>query len=170
MTWGTSVQEFATTPLAILPAVFFATLPPLLEELGWRGYALDRLQLNWSALTASLILGVVWSVWHLPLFFIEGSFQHDSIGFGTAGFWLFTVGIVALSPVFTWVYNHTARSILVVILLHGWINFTAETIEVADVFYYGSWILLATLLVVIWGPKTLTRANDVPHPPLGDER
>jgi len=43
-------------PLAILPALFFATLPPILEELGWRGYALDRLQLKWSALSASLIL------------------------------------------------------------------------------------------------------------------
>ncbi|MFC7174994.1 type II CAAX prenyl endopeptidase Rce1 family protein [Haloplanus litoreus] len=53
-------------PLAILPALFFATLPPILEELGWRGYALDRLQLKWSVLSASLILGVVWALWHLP--------------------------------------------------------------------------------------------------------
>jgi len=59
-------------PLAILPALFFATLPPILEELGWRGYALDRLQLKWSALSASLILWVVWALWHLPLFFIQG--------------------------------------------------------------------------------------------------
>jgi membrane protease YdiL (CAAX protease family) len=73
-TLGEGVREFSVNPLAILPALFFATLPPILEELGWRGYALDRLQLNWSALSASLILGVVWAVWHLPLFFIEGSF------------------------------------------------------------------------------------------------
>jgi uncharacterized protein len=169
-TWGEGVQEFGVTPLSILPALFFATLPPLLEELGWRGYALDRLQLNWSALSASLILGVVWAVWHLPLFFVEGSFQAESVGFGTAGFWLFMIGIVALSVAFTWVYNHTARSILGIILLHGWINFTAETIEVAEIFYYPHWVLLAVLLVVIWGPRTLTNAEDVPHPPLRAER
>lgn len=74
ITRSEGVREFGVNPLAILPALFFATLPPILEELGWRGYALDRLQLNWSALGASLLLGVVWAVWHLPLFFIEGSF------------------------------------------------------------------------------------------------
>jgi len=59
LAWGEGVTEFGVNPLAILPALFFATLPPILEELGWRGYALDRLQLKWSALSASLILGVV---------------------------------------------------------------------------------------------------------------
>ncbi|WP_440771810.1 CPBP family glutamic-type intramembrane protease [Natronorubrum sp. DTA28] len=170
LVWGEGVREFGTNPAAILPALFFATLPPILEELGWRGYALDRLQLHWSALSASLILGVVWSLWHLPLFFIPGSFQHDMVGFGTIGFWLFTIGIVALSPAFTWVYNHTARSILGIILLHGWVNFTAETLEVADPAYYLHWILLAVLLTVIWGPKALRRDDDVPHPPPGSER
>lgn len=168
--WGEGIAEFGENPLAILPALFFATLPPILEELGWRGYALDRLQSNWSALSASLILGAVWAVWHLPLFFVEGSFQAESIGFGTRGFWLFMIGIVALSVAFTWVYNHTARSVFGIILFHGWINFTAETIEVADVFYYGTWVLLAVLLVVLWGPKTLTDAEAVPSPPLPARR
>ncbi|MFD1646000.1 CPBP family intramembrane glutamic endopeptidase [Haloarchaeobius litoreus] len=164
-TLGAGVQEFAVNPLAILPSLFFATLPPLLEELGWRGYALDRLQLNWSALSASLILGVVWAVWHLPLFFVGGSFQAESVGFGTPGFWLFMVGVVALSVAFTWVYNHTARSILAIILFHGWVNFVSEAIEVGDVFYYGHWVLLAVLVTAIWGAKTLTSADEVPRPP-----
>jgi membrane protease YdiL (CAAX protease family) len=163
--FGEGVREFGVNPLSILPALFFATLPPILEELGWRGYALDRLQLNWSALSASLILGVVWAAWHLPLFFVEGSFQAESVGFGTMGFWLFMVGIVALSGVFTWVYNHTSRSILAIILLHGWVNFVSETIEVGDLSYYSHWVLLAVLLTVVWGAKTLTNAEDVPRPP-----
>lgn len=167
--WGEGVREFATSPLAILPALFFATLPPILEELGWRGYALDRLQANHSALGASLILGVVWSAWHLPLFFIEGTFQ-QGLGVGTPAFWLFLVGIVLLSVVFTWVYNHTARSVLGVILLHGWVNFTAETVEVADPAYYLAWILAAALVAVVWGPETLTGADDVPRPPAPDAR
>ncbi|ELY66006.1 CPBP family intramembrane glutamic endopeptidase [Natronococcus jeotgali] len=164
-TWGQGVQEFGVNPLAILPALFFATLPPLLEELGWRGYALDRLQMNWSALTASVLLGVVWAVWHLPLFFVAGSFQREEVGFATLGFWLFMIGIVALSVVFTWVYNHTSRSILGIILLHGWINFVSETIEVGDVFYYVHWVFLAVILTAIWGAATLTNTDEVPRPP-----
>lgn len=164
-TLGEGAQEFGVNPLAILPAVFFATLPPILEELGWRGYALDRLQLNRSALSASLILGAVWAVWHLPLFFIEGTFQAENVGFGTMGFWLFMIGVVALSVIFTWVYNHTSRSIIGIVLLHGWINFTAETIEVGDVFYYSHWVLLAVLITAIWGAKSLTNAEEAPRPP-----
>jgi membrane protease YdiL (CAAX protease family) len=163
--WGEGVTEFGVNPLAILPALFFATLPPILEELGWRGYALDRLQLKWSAVSASLILGVVWALWHLPLFFIEGSFQHDAVGFATTGFWLFMAGIVALSFAFTWIYNNTERSILGIIVLHGWVNFTAEVIVVPDPLYYGLWFVLAGAIVALWGAKTMTTADEVPHPP-----
>ncbi|WP_080506223.1 CPBP family intramembrane glutamic endopeptidase [Halorubrum aidingense] len=164
--WGEGVTEFGVNPLAILPALFFATLPPILEELGWRGYALDRLQLKWSALSASLILGVVWAIWHLPLFFIDGSFQHDAVGFATTGFWLFMTGIVALSVAFTWIYNNTERSILGIIVLHGWVNFTAETIVVPDIPYYTLWFVLAGAIVAIWGAKTMTADDEVPRPPL----
>ncbi|GGC55804.1 CPBP family intramembrane metalloprotease [Haloferax sulfurifontis] len=165
-TWGEAVTEFGVNPLAVLPTLFFATLPPILEELGWRGYALDRLQLKRSAASASLVLGVVWALWHLPLFFIEGSFQHDSVGVATTGFWLFMAGIVALSFTFTWVYNNTERSILGIIVLHGWVNFTAEVIVVPDPAYYGLWFVLAGAIVAIWGAKTMTADDDVPHPPL----
>ena len=164
-TWGEGVTQFGVDPLVILPTLFFATLPPLLEELGWRGYALERLQLEWSALSASVLLGVVWALWHLPLFFIEGSYQHDAVGFATTSFWLFMAGIVALSPVFTWVYNNTERSILGIIVLHGWVNFTAEIIVVPDIAYYPLWFVFVGFLVAIWGGKTLTAAEDVPHPP-----
>jgi membrane protease YdiL (CAAX protease family) len=164
--WGDAVRELSRNPLAILPTLFFATLPPILEEFGWRGYALDRLQLDRSALGASLLLGVVWAVWHLPLFFVEGSFQREFVGFATSGFWLFMIGIVALSVIFTWVYNHTSRSILGIILLHGWVNFVSDTVEVADEYYYPAWVLTAVLIAVIWGAKTLRKTGDVPHPPL----
>lgn len=163
--WGEGVTQFGVNPLVLLPTLFFATLPPILEELGWRGYALDRLQLKWSALSASVILGVVWALWHLPLFFIQGSYQHDAVGFATTGFWLFMAGIVALSVAFTWIYNSTDRSILGIIILHGWVNFTAEIIVVPDLVYYALWFVLAGAIVAIWGAKTMTAADEVPHPP-----
>jgi membrane protease YdiL (CAAX protease family) len=164
--WGEGVTEFGANPLAMLPALFFATLPPILEELGWRGYALDRLQMNWSALGASLILGVVWASWHIPLFFVEATYQHDVVGFGTPGFWMFMSGTVALSVAISWVYNNTERSILGIIIFHGWVNFTAETIVVPDPVYYALWFVLAGGVVVIWGGRTLSEADEVSRPPL----
>jgi len=164
--WGVTVRELRSNPLALLPALFFATLPPILEEFGWRGYALDRLQMDHSAFGASLLLGVVWAVWHLPLFFVRGSFQREFVGFATTGFWLFMIGIVALSVIFIWVYNHTSRSILGIILLHGWVNFVSETVAVADKFYYSIWVLLAVVITLLWGAETLTKTDDVPRPPL----
>jgi membrane protease YdiL (CAAX protease family) len=163
--WGEGVTQFEVNPLALLPALFFATLPPLLEELGWRGYALDRLQLKWSALSASAILGVVWALWHLPLFFIGGTHQHDVVGFATTSFWLFMAGIVALSVVIGWIYNNTARSITAIIVFHGWVNFTAELIVVPDPIYYALWFVLLGAIVARWGAKTMTDAPEVPLPP-----
>jgi membrane protease YdiL (CAAX protease family) len=168
--WGEGVTQFGVTPLAIFPALFFATLPPILEELGWRGYALDRLQLKWSALGASLILGSVWALWHLPLFFIEGTYQHDSVGFATTGFWLFMTGALAASTVVTWLYNNTGRSVFGIIIFHGWLNFTAEIIVVPDLIYYPLWFVLAGGIVLVWGRKTMTESTELPHPPLPSDQ
>ena len=58
---------------------------PLSEEIGWRGYALERLQTRWNALTSSLIVGLVWALWHLPLFMMVGTSQHE-LGIPFIGF------------------------------------------------------------------------------------
>ena len=105
------------------------------------------------------------AVRHLPLFFVGGSFQAESVGFGTLGFWPFMIGIVALSVAFTWVYNNTSRSIVAICLLNGWVDFVAETIEVGAEFHYAHWVLLAVILTAVWGATTLTNAEDVPRPP-----
>jgi uncharacterized protein len=52
-------------------------LGPLSEEIGWRGYALERLQTRWNALTSSLMVGMFWALWHLPLFLMVGTSQHE---------------------------------------------------------------------------------------------
>lgn len=93
---------------------------PLAEELGWRGFLLDRLQEKWSAYTSSLILGAIWTVWHLPLFFIIGTSQHRmSSPLGLAGFIL---QVITLSFLFTWIYNRNNRSILSTLLCHFMVN------------------------------------------------
>ncbi len=89
---------------------------PLAEELGWRGYSLDRLQRKWGMLMGSIILGIIWVLWHLPLFFIEGTSQFQK-GFGLA-FWSWAFQLIVISLIFTLVYNKTGKSILAAILLH----------------------------------------------------
>lgn len=166
-TWSEGVRGFAASPLALLPALFFATLPPFVEELGWRGYVLDRMQAKWSALTAGVLLGVVWALWHLPLFFVDGTYQ-AGLGVGTLEFWSFMVGVVGLSGVFSWVFNNTSRSILAIIVLHGMVNFTGEIIALtprADAIATVSWLGLVVVLAVVLGSKTLSRSKDVPRPP-----
>lgn len=158
-TWGDAALNFVVAPLSIIPSILFATLIPFVEELGWRGYSLDRLQAKWSALVSTLILGSVWSLWHLPLFFVEGTYQAN-LGVGTLEFWVFMIGVVALSFPFTWIYNNTRRSTLAVILFHAMVNFTGEVIAIterADVIATTLWIVAAVGIVVLWGSKTFTR-------------
>ncbi|NMB54446.1 MAG: CPBP family intramembrane metalloprotease [Leptolinea sp.] len=127
-----ALQGFSGRPAELLVLVFIAIqsllMGPLAEEVGWRGFALDRLQSRWNSLAASLILGVVWSFWHLPLFFIPGGMYFEW-GFGTGLFWLFLLRMTALSILMTGVYNHTGRSILSAILMHFAFNFTFSFLQ-----------------------------------------
>jgi uncharacterized protein len=98
------------------------------EELGWRGFALPRLQQHANALNASILLGLVWGLWHLPLYFVLGTGQSEMLragaspAFAIGGFVGWTIG---LSVLFTWLYNQTGGSLLVVILFHAAVNFAA---------------------------------------------
>ena len=82
------------------------------EEMGWRGYVLPRLQSKFNALVSSLLLGVIWSVWHLPKFFGTGSSE------GRSFFW-FTVFTISVAVLYTWLYNNTQGSLLLVVLFHA---------------------------------------------------
>jgi membrane protease YdiL (CAAX protease family) len=85
------------------------------EELGWRGFALPALQERYDALIASVVIGIVWAVWHLPAFAF-------SIPGYTGSFALYTLLVVGISIVLTWLYNSSGGSVLLAMLLHGGIN------------------------------------------------
>ena len=89
---------------------------PLGEEFGWRGFALPSLEARFSPLWASLILGIIWTVWHLPLFFISDSAQH-SLPFG-----MYALLTIPLTVLITWVYHGSGDSLLLVMLLHAAVN------------------------------------------------
>jgi membrane protease YdiL (CAAX protease family) len=135
-------------------------LGPLSEEIGWRGYALGRLQTKWNALPASLIVGLVWALWHLPLFMMVGTSQHE-LGIPFIGF---LVGFMANSILYTLLYNNTKQSIWSAILLH-WLFTYAVTVVLTGVtrspFYnwleYLPYVIMAAIVVLIWKPDNLSR-------------
>jgi membrane protease YdiL (CAAX protease family) len=150
--------RFRSNLVSILPFVVFTVFfGPLPEELGWRGYALDRLQEKHSALASSLLLGTVWTLWHLPLFLIEGTYQ-NGLGLGSPAFWLYAGIMIPQSILMTWIYNHTQRSTLSAVLFHFVINFVGELFALsarADLYQAAVWAIAAIGVVVFWGPKTL---------------
>ncbi len=103
-------------PLGVL-GLWFLTYG-LGEETGWRGFALPHLQKNRSAASATLILALLWAGWHLPAFF----FRDTYVEMGLVGFPMFLVSIIFATMVFTWLYNSTGGSLLVVILFHAVFN------------------------------------------------
>lgn len=136
-------------------------LAGLVEEPGWRGYALDRLQTLYSALGASLVLGGIWALWHLPLFFIEGTYQ-NLLGPGSWQFWLFFAAIVPGSVISTWIYNNTHRSVLAVILLHSFGNAASEILSLEGperVAAFVGGLALAIVVTTLWGARTLSRSS-----------
>ena len=161
-TWGKTLAQ-----LTIIPSLLTIFLTPFLEELGWRGYALDRLQSRWSALVSSLILSMAWALWHLPLSFSKGTYQH-SLGVGSLGFWTFMIGFVPVTLLFTWIFNNNSRSTLSAILFHCMLNGSLELFTLTpQAFTYSIilWYLAAIAITLIWGPNTLTRQNKTTPPP-----
>jgi membrane protease YdiL (CAAX protease family) len=148
-------------PLLIVPTfVFWLLFGPVPEEVGWRGYATDGLQARRSAVAASLIVGTVWALWHMPLFFIEGTWQAEHLGFGTQLFWLWMMGVVIESILYTWIFNNTQRSILSAILFHFIGNAFGQLFALsyrAEVYGQLLSIPAVLLVILIWGAGTLTR-------------
>jgi len=126
------------------------------EEVGWRGFALPRLQQGHSALTATLILGVVWAFWHLPAFFYKDTYV--AMGLVT-GFPLFLLSILAASLVFTWLYNSTCGSLLMVILFHALFDFLSSSRASGDnapAIMSAAVMIWAVLVVILFKPATLS--------------
>ena len=98
----------------VLSAVFTGAMG---EELGWRGTALPRLQARWNALISSLILGVLWGLYHLPSFLLSGLPLQDMPLIP------FMMAVLGLAILVTWTFSHTGGSLITVFLYHFAFNF-----------------------------------------------
>jgi membrane protease YdiL (CAAX protease family) len=150
--------ELAPLPLSFAVPIFFIFFltQALPEEYGWRGYALDRLQLRWNALTASLVLGFLWGLWHLPLHFMSGTTQE------VIPVYEFILKQMVGAIFYTWVYNNTNRNVFLAILLHAIWNvfgglFPYWITEQGRWVNFGVEVALAGIIVWIYGAKTLAR-------------
>lgn len=128
-------------------------LGPLSEEIGWRGYALDRLQTRWSALVSSLIIGFVWGLWHWPLFQMVGTSQHElALPFGG-----FVVVLMAQSVIYTWLHNHTGGSIWTAVFFHWLYTYAAQVIftgvtrtPIFNLLEPLPYLVIAAILIGVW--------------------
>jgi hypothetical protein len=134
--------------LATIAASGFGGAGPLGEELGWRGFALPRLLALHKPLRASLILGVIWGVWHLPAFALAGTAQN------ALSLPMFLLGALALSVIATALFLATHGSVLSAVLLHMLVNISINAIAGSfDAMTIGLTIV-ALALVVGWSLRT----------------
>jgi membrane protease YdiL (CAAX protease family) len=131
------------------------------EEIGWRGYALPRLQVRYHALYSALVMGVIWSLWHIPLWIHSWN--------PTAYAW-YSVGVLAKSVFITWIYNSTGGSLLLATLCHATWNTLGSllpltaSVSTGDIGTFAVIILLevavAVTITLAAGPVHLARSRE----------
>jgi uncharacterized protein len=133
------------------------------EEFGWRGFALPRLQAKYNALASSLILGSVWVLFHLPLFFTRGGGAGGNMA--QTPFIAFMLIILSGSVLATWLFNNTRGSVFFAYLFHAasntWPGVFASATPGSTIFwiYAGIFSLAVVIVVVVYGPSHLSRTG-----------
>lgn len=130
---GQSLEQFAfTEDFSFFDGGAFALLTILLaaviEEVGWRGYGEDSVASYFSWFMESVIFGFVWALWHLPLFWIEGTYHYGLKELGVGYVLNFLISVGPLGFLTTWVYVKNNRSMLACIIFHLFINTMQEKI------------------------------------------
>ena len=155
----------------VIPLLIFTigTHGGLGEELGWRGFLLPRLQARHNALVSSIIVGMLWGLWHAPLFLIEGMPFYYEIGqaYGVVpsvlGLAFFLT--VPWSILLSWMYNNTRGSLLLVCVFHGaeaWKEFfmDPDTLVSSEIGFSAVLSAVAIVVVLVYGAEHLSRTKE----------
>jgi membrane protease YdiL (CAAX protease family) len=146
---GATFQEKWFSPVfGIGFLIFFLIHNGIGEEIGWRGFAMDVLQQRLGSLGGNVCLGVLWAMWHLPLFFIKGSFQYGN------SIIIYIYLLTCWSIIIGMLVNKSRGSILTAILFHEAANFIAFTIRYPGTYY----------VLLIWGVAAGIAAAFLPRP------
>jgi len=118
--------------IGMVPTLIVLILAATFEELGWRSYAMDSLHARHNYFKASLIFGLLWSGWHFPLFFINGTYQNEiileTIWYGIN----FLVSILPLAFIISWICKSNRGSITAAVILHFFINLSQEALQITQ--------------------------------------
>jgi membrane protease YdiL (CAAX protease family) len=167
---GPAVEWSGLKPLSsVLPMfIMLFIFAGMAEEFGWRGFAMPRLQARHNALVSSLIVGLIWGIWHIPLFLTEGRVQSKWLAdAGLIGPVLgYTVFCMAWSIQYTWLFNNTKGSVLLASVLHGAGNvWLGRYIDVYRGHFGGVltftavMVIVSIIIVLLVGPTNLSRTN-----------
>ncbi|MHC1732674.1 MAG: CPBP family intramembrane glutamic endopeptidase [Bacteroidales bacterium] len=153
-------SQFIKQLPSIIPLII---LGPLSEEFGWRGFLQKRVNIEFSPILGSLVIGTTWSLWHLPLFFMLGTSQHDF----NMPFLPFLVAVTSSSFIYTYVYIKSNQSLFSALLLHWVGTYIMQVIasQVTRTLVYNYLECLPALLIGVLfifilhkqGSKTLTK-------------
>lgn len=145
--------SFTAHPLIFILFVFI--FGPLPEELGWRGYGLDALRTKMNLLDASLLLALIWGLWHLPMLWIPGTFQNSLIKYPWVCIFYFTAFFPG-SILMSWIYYRTNRSTLSAIMFHFSVNFSGEFLNLSMETRITQTILTCIIaMLVVWKERPM---------------
>jgi len=143
-------------PIAfVIPVVIITAIPgAFIEELGWRGFALPRLQNKNTALMASVILGLMWGIWHIPSMLYFGETSGLAIG-------LAVLNTIPLAILFTWLFNNTQGSLTLAMLFHASLQYSNNFLGTipsgtADII---TWVV-AIFVLLSTGANDLSKSNE----------
>ncbi len=135
--FGASISQFQLAEgfsfsYGFIPVLLILLLAAGFEELGWRGYAFDSLQSRYTNLKASVIFGILWSLWHFPLLFVKDSYQyeifHENIWYAAN----FFVGIIPMGVIVSWICMKNRKSVSAAILFHFIVNLSQEALAMTQ--------------------------------------
>ncbi|MDR0851124.1 MAG: CPBP family intramembrane metalloprotease [Clostridiales Family XIII bacterium] len=135
---GQSIDQLALSPEfsivegSVVSSWIIAFLAPALEELGWSGYGIDSLRGNGKLLKSVLAFGVLWAIWHLPLFFIKGYYHASLLADSPVYAVNFFISVVSLTVITNWLYYRNNRSIVMAIVFHAIVNVCSEAFCVTN--------------------------------------
>lgn len=133
----------------IMAAIVISTGAQAGEEIGWRGYALPHLAARFGLASGSVVLGLIWACWHLPLFYIPGIDKYGQ------SFPVYLLQVTALSVAIAWLYGHTNGSLLLAMLMHAAVNQTKDIVPSAvpaatDPFALGTSLVAWLTVALLW--------------------
>ncbi|MCK4542226.1 MAG: CPBP family intramembrane metalloprotease [Spirochaetales bacterium] len=142
-------EEFKVFDGEVILSMIILVLVPLLEELGWRGYGVDSLSSKFNLFKTSMIFGGLWGFWHLPVFFIQNSYQSSLWRQHPLFAVNFFVGIIPLAIIMNYLYYKNRRSIFLVALFHILVNYSSELFEANQVSKCIFTLVLAVVAAII---------------------